>query len=102
MTVHRGDTLRLSVDVTNNGAMDGKETVLWYVRDPVSSITRPIKELLHFEKRNIRKGTTETFVFNLVPEDNLSYVNDKGEKILESGDYYIMVKDKKIKITLDN
>lgn len=102
LTVHRGDTLRLSVDVTNNGAMDGKETVQWYVRDPVSSITRPIKELRHFEKRNIRKGTTETFFFNLVPEDNLSYVNDKGEKILESGDYYIMVKDKKIKITLDN
>lgn len=100
LTMKRGETLRLSINVKNSGAMDGKETVQWYVRDPVCCITRPVKELRHFEKRLIRKGETETFTLDLTPEEHLSYVDSKGNRFVEAGDYYIMVKDKTLKITL--
>lgn len=100
LIIHRGETIHLSVTVKNSGNMDGKETVQWYVHDPVCKVTRPIKELRHFEKRLIPKGKCEVFTFDLNPEDHLSYVDADGNRFVESGDYYIMVKDMKIKITL--
>lgn len=99
-TMHRGETLRLTIDVTNGSDMDGMETVQWYVRDPASSITRPVKELRHFEKRLIRKGETETFVLDIDADKHLSYVDSKGNRFVEDGTYYIIVKDKTIKIEL--
>lgn len=100
LTMKRGDKLRLTIDVRNSGEMDGMETVQWYVRDPVCRITRPVKELRHFEKRYIRKGETATFTLDLNADEHLSYVDARGNRFVESGDYYIMVKDKTLKITL--
>lgn len=102
ITMHRGDKLRLTINVTNSGDMDGMETVQWYVCDPVCRVTRPLKELRHFEKRLIRKGETEKFTLDLTADEHLSYVDAQGNRFVESGDYYIMVKDKTININLQN
>ena len=88
------------ITVRNSGGMDGKETVQWYIQDPYSTITRPVKELKHFEKRLIRAGETCTFEFEINPMRDLSFVDCDGNRVLEPGDYYIMVKDRKIRITL--
>lgn len=85
------DTLTISVDVTNKGDMDGKETVLWYITDPASSITRPVKELKYFEKRLIRKGTTQRFTFTINPLRDLSFPDSNGQRHLEPGKYLIHV-----------
>ena len=86
--------------MTNSGAMDGAETVLWYVSDPVCRIARPVKELKHFEKRMLRSGETHTFSFEIDPERDLSFVDGDGNRFLEAGDYYVIVKDRKLKLTL--
>ncbi len=98
----RGEILRIEIPVHNMSDRDGMETVQWYVRDPFSTITRPVRELRHFEKRLIRGNTTETFVLELDADRHLSYVNDQGNRILENGDYYIMVKDRTLHIVLED
>lgn len=100
LVMNRDETLRLTIDVTNTGNMDGMETVQWFVNDPVSRITRPVKELRHFEKRMIRKGETETFTFDINADKHLSFVDAQGNKFMDDGAYYIMVKDRKIELIL--
>lgn len=96
-SIKKNDKLTVSVDVTNLGEMDGMEIVHWFIRDPFSTITRPIKELKYFEKKMIRKGETITYIFEVIPERDLSYVDPDGNSILESGEYYIIVKDQTAK-----
>jgi len=48
-TYKKGETVALSVEVTNTGSVDGKEVVQLYINDPVASIVRPVKELKGFE-----------------------------------------------------
>lgn len=90
-TFSRGEKVTVSVDVTNDGPRDGKEAVLWFIADLVSSITRPVKELRHFEKQPIAKGETRTFTFDIDPEENLSYRDGEGHRLLEPGRYDVMV-----------
>jgi len=96
--VRKGDKLSIELSVTNTGDMDGMETVHWFISDPVSTISRPVKELKHFEKRMIKKGQSESFRFDVDLKKDLGFINETGERFLETGDYYIIVKDKKIKI----
>lgn len=98
LKIKKEDKLSVSIAVTNTGNMDGLETVHWFISDPVSTISRPVKELKHFKKQIIGKGQTKTFTFNIDPIRDLGFVNGKGEKFLEAGEYYIIVKDKKIKV----
>ena len=99
-TFRAGDKITASIIVRNAGERDGKETVQWYVSDPSCSITRPVKELRHFDKRMIAAGDEAVFTFEIDTMRDLSFVNHDGERFVEPGDYYIMVKDKKYKITL--
>lgn len=99
--VKRGDKLTVEVPVTNSGTRDGLETVHWFISDPVCSISRPVKELKFFEKQSLKAGETKVFRFEVDTERDLSFVDSDGIRFLESGDYYIMVKDQKVKITLE-
>lgn len=99
--VKRGDKLTVEMPVTNTSNRDGLETVHWFICDPICSIARPIKELRFFEKKLIKAGETKMFSFDINIERDLGFVNSDGEHLLESGDYYIIVKDKQIKISLE-
>jgi len=99
-TLRRGEKTTVEVSVTNTGDMDGAETVHWFISDPVCRISRPVRELKHFEKQPIRRGETRTFRFEIDPEKDLSFTDGNGNRFLEPGDYFILVKDKKVKLTL--
>ena len=99
-TLRRGEKATVTITVTNTGGMDGSEAVLWFVSDPVCRISRPVRELKHFEKQPIRRGETRTFRFEIDPERDLSFTDGDGNRFLEPGDYFILVKDKKVKLTL--
>ena len=98
--LRRGEKTTVEVSVTNTGGMDGAETVHWFISDPVCRISRPVRELKHFEKQPIRRGETRTFRFEIDPEKDLSFTDGDGNRFLEPGDYFILVKDKKVKLTL--
>ena len=98
--VKRGDRLSVEVTVTNVGARDGAETVHWFISDPYCSITRPVKELKHFEKQLIRAGETKTFRFDIDLERDFGFVNEDGKRFLEAGEYHILVQGQTVKIEL--
>lgn len=98
--VKRGDKLSAEVTVTNTGSRDGAETVHWFISDPYCSITRPVKELKHFEKQFIKAGETKTFRFDIDLERDFGFVNEDGKRFLEAGEYHILVQGQTVKIEL--
>lgn len=98
--IKRDKKLIAEIEVTNSGNVDGKETVLWFIKDPFATISRPMKELQFFDKKLIKSGETETYRFEIDPMRDLSYVDSYGEKHLESGDYYVIVNDQQIKFEI--
>ncbi|HBF38384.1 MAG TPA: glycosyl hydrolase [Firmicutes bacterium] len=84
-----GDKIRVQVDVTNTGAVDGMETVQLYVQDRVSSVVTPVKQLKGFKKVAIAKGETQTVELPLAISD-LYIVTPEEEYIVEPGEFTIM------------
>ena len=83
-----GDT-KASVDVTNTGSMAGDEVVQLYIRDEVSSVTRPVKELRGFRRITLAPGETKTVEFPLGFE-GLSFLNRYMRRVVEPGTFKIM------------
>lgn len=98
--VHKNEKLIATVEVTNTGKVPGKETVLWYILSHASSISRPMKELKYFEKREIESSGKYVFKFELDPERDLSFPDADGQRHLEAGDFYIQAGNQKIKFEL--
>ena len=92
--------ITVTVPVTNTGDVEGRETVMWFISDPYSTITRPASELKHFEKKSLRPGETATFTFDIEPWRDLSFVNGDGKRFLEAGEYNVIVNGKKITLNL--
>ena len=82
--------LEVSVKVTNNGSMKAKEAVQMYIKDEIGSVTRPDKELKSFEKIELDAGESRTVTFTITPK-MLEFTGITMEKVLESGDYTVMV-----------
>ena len=83
-------TTTVAVDVTNTGKVSGAEVVQLYIRDEVSSVTRPVKELRGFRRITLDPGKTETVEFTLGP-DELSFLNREMHRVVEPGVFEIMV-----------
>lgn len=80
----------VSVPVANTGSRAAAEVVQLYVRDLVASMSRPVKELKHFERVELQPGETKTVSFTITPAD-LSFYNSNLEFVLEPGEFDIMV-----------
>ena len=80
----------VTADVTNTGSRAGDEVVQLYIRDVVSTVTRPVRELRGFERVTLAPGEKKTVTFLLGPEA-LSLVNRRMERVVEPGRFDIMV-----------
>jgi len=76
--------------VTNSGARTGDEVVQLYVRDRVSRITRPVKELRGFERISLKPGETRTVRF-VIDSKTLGYYGFANKWIVEPGAFDLMV-----------
>jgi beta-xylosidase len=83
-----GET-KVSVDVINTGLLPGDEVVQLYIRDEVSSVTRPVKELRGFRRITLAPGETKTVEF-LLGFDELSFLNRTMRQVVEPGPFKIM------------
>ncbi len=63
-----GESTRVLVDVTNTGPRRGDEVVQMYIRDLVSSVTRPVKELKGFERVTLDPGESRTVALDITPD----------------------------------
>ncbi|WP_406845469.1 glycoside hydrolase family 3 N-terminal domain-containing protein [Flavobacterium soyae] len=82
--------LKVSVDVKNIGSRDGDEVVQLYIKDVYSSTTTPEKTLKGFKRLNVKKGETKNVEFILTP-DELSLWNREMKRVVEPGDFEVMV-----------
>ena len=89
-----------SVTVKNTGSRAGKEAVLWFLFDEVGSISRPVKDLKFYEKKLLNPGETAEFKFVINAEKQLSFPNNKNEKLLEDGYFTLMVGNLKARFKL--
>ena len=78
------------VDVTNTGQREGTEVVQLYIRDLVSSVTRPIKELKGFRKVRLQPGETRTVTLEITPA-LLSFFDVNMKYVVEPGDCEVMI-----------
>lgn len=85
----RGST-RALIDVTNTGKREGTEVVQMYIRDLVSSVTRPVKELKGFRKVRLKPSETTTVALDITP-DELSFYDRHMKYVVEPGEFEIMV-----------
>ncbi|MFY0481877.1 beta-glucosidase BglX [Flavobacterium sp. PLA-1-15] len=86
----KGETIKVSVEVTNTGNVDGKEVVQLYIRDISASLSRPVKELKGFELVSLKKGETKTISFSLTDAE-LGFYNNNGAYVVEPGKFKIFV-----------
>ncbi len=80
----------LTVPVTNAGARDGIEIVQVYAHRPAVGRMTPVKELLTFARVALAAGETK-YVCLPIPQDGLLSVRDDGSRVLEKGEYTLMV-----------
>jgi beta-glucosidase len=81
---------RVLAEVTNSGSFPGAEVVQLYIRDRVSSVTRPVKELRGFERITLEPGQSKSVTFEISPE-SLAFLDINMEFVVEPGLFDIMV-----------
>jgi beta-glucosidase len=85
-----GDSVRVSVNVTNTGKVSGDEVAELYLTDEKASTPRPVRQLEGFKRINLKPGETKRVDFVLSPRQ-FSLINDKGKRIIEPGWFTISV-----------
>lgn len=85
-----GETLEVSVTVTNTGDVAGEEVVQLYTRDIAADIARPVKELKGFEKIKLAKGERRTVRFKITDKD-LAYWNNELKYKSDPGFFKVFV-----------
>jgi beta-glucosidase len=89
-SIRRDGSTRVLVDLTNTGKREGTEVVQLYIRDRVSSVTRPVKELKGFRKVRLQPGETITVALDITP-DELAFYDENMKYVVEPGEFEIMV-----------
>ncbi|MHB8579969.1 MAG: glycoside hydrolase family 3 N-terminal domain-containing protein [Ignavibacteriaceae bacterium] len=85
-----GEPVKVYVDIKNTGKRAGTEVVQMYIRDVVSSVTRPVKELKGFNKIHLKPGESTTIQLTILPE-HLAFTDINKKYTIEPGEFEIMV-----------
>ena len=89
-SIKPGQGVTVRVPVTNSGTMAGDEVVQVYLRDDISSVTRPVKELAGFQRITLEPGETRRVDIAIRP-DAFAFWNREMERVVEPGTFTIMV-----------
>ncbi len=84
------DRVKLELNVSNTGSVAGDEVIQVYVRDRVARFVRPLKELKAFHRTTLSPGETKKLTIE-IPTDLLSYTVEYGKRVVEPGEFVVMV-----------
>ncbi len=79
-----GGEFAATVRVTNVGERAGTEVVQLYAHDEYASVTRPVAQLLAFQRVTLEPGESATVTF-MVPTSRLAFTGRDGHRIVEAG-----------------
>lgn len=85
-----GESLNLSVKVTNTGKRSGQEVVMVFLHDVAATVTRPNRQLKEFAKVDLKPGETRKIQFEL-PYEALSFIGVDMKRIVEPGEFKLYV-----------
>ena len=86
--------LTVTITVRNTGNRDGKHSVELYTHQQYASITPSMRRLRAFKKIFLKAGESQTVSF-VLDKNDLAFVNEQLKTVTESGDFDIMIGDKK-------
>jgi len=86
----KDDSINISFTLSNTGLFDGTEVAQVYIRDLVGSITRPVKELKHFERVSLGAGESRSIEVS-IPVAELAFYGLDGVKKVEPGEFQLWV-----------
>ncbi len=89
-SVKAGDVVDISLTLTNTGARDGDEVVQLYIRDPIASLTRPVKELKGFQRVYVKAKDSVKVTFSLAV-NQLGFYDQQMRYIVEPGKIDLML-----------
>ncbi|UCH14887.1 MAG: glycoside hydrolase family 3 C-terminal domain-containing protein [Bacteroidales bacterium] len=89
-TLAAGDSLHITIDVSNTGNQAGKEIVELYIKDQVCSVSPDVKKLVRFRKINLEPGEIKTIEF-ILSETDLAFVGKDNKWITEKGYFTIFI-----------
>jgi beta-glucosidase len=89
-TIKPNGTAHVSVTVKNTGQRAGEEVVQMYIRDLITSVYRPVKELKGFTKISLQPGESKIVEFTLTPND-LMMLDRNMKWVVEPGTFRVMV-----------
>jgi beta-glucosidase len=84
------DTIGIRFTLSNTGKCAGTEVVQVYIRDLVGSVTRPVKELKHFERISLEAGESREISVS-IPVGELAFYGLDGVKKVEPGEFQLWV-----------
>jgi beta-glucosidase len=84
-----GQSVAISLKITNTGSLRGDEVVQLYTCDEVASVPRPVKELKGYVRLTLEPGETVTVTFDL-PVDQLAFYDAEIKLVLEPGWILVM------------
>jgi beta-glucosidase len=89
-TLAIGDSLHVSVTLTNCGASDSAEVAQCYLSDLHASTVVPLQHLVGFERVFLKAGESKRLEFTITPE-MMSFFNEDGKLTLEPGDFHLEI-----------
>lgn len=88
--VNKGESVSISVSVTNSGKVKSDEVVQLYISDLEASVDVPLSQLYGIKRINLEPGASQKITFEITPK-MMELVNNDGERILEAGDFKVHI-----------
>ncbi|GJN27946.1 hypothetical protein PR202_gb16014 [Eleusine coracana subsp. coracana] len=89
------------VEVQNHGPMDGKHSVLMFLRWPNATDGRPVSQLIGFRNEHLKAGEKANLRFDISPCEHFSRVTEDGKKVIDKGSHFLMVDDQEMEIRFE-
>ncbi|HAJ81983.1 MAG TPA: beta-glucosidase, partial [Zunongwangia profunda] len=86
----RNTKIEISLKISNTSKVDGDEVIQLYIRDMVSTVLSPVKQLRAFERVSIKAGETKTVQFELLPKE-LSLFDTEMKQKVQAGEFKLMI-----------
>jgi beta-glucosidase len=100
-TISDNEDYKFSIQLKNTGNYSGAEVVQVYYSDLVASVSRPEKLLVKFKKVFLEPGEAKTLEFTIHPKEDLSFTGLDYNKVLEPGEFKILIGNSSDNILLE-
>ncbi|XP_051182641.1 probable beta-D-xylosidase 7 [Lolium perenne] len=89
------------VEVQNHGPLDGKHSVLMFLRWPNATSGRPVSQLVGFRAQHLKAGEKARLRFDVSPCEHFSWATEDGTKVLGAGSHFLRVGKDEYEIRFD-